>query len=242
MVSNRERGQAIVELVLVTTVMFFLLVGALDLGRVFYAQIAVTDAAKEGALVASQGGTTTDVKTAAVNEAQGGFVSVIAANVTTATCPPRPNASTPPVTTSVAAPFRAITPLVAAILPSDGMVRASAISSCRYTPPLVLASVPPSAPPSAPASAPPSGPPPACPTVDFTAVSSANGGHPHWMDFTGAVTPSTSGWSWAWSGAFTASGQTQTRQDFPASGPVSITLTATKAACSPTITKTVTVP
>ena len=50
-------GQALVELALVTTVMFLLLVGALDLGRVFYGQIVVTDAAKEGALVASQGGT-----------------------------------------------------------------------------------------------------------------------------------------------------------------------------------------
>lgn len=52
---NQPPGSGLVELALVVPVLLFLLVGALDLGRVFYSQIAVTDAAKEGALVASQG-------------------------------------------------------------------------------------------------------------------------------------------------------------------------------------------
>src|SRR3954454_163858 len=81
---DSSRGQALVELALVTTVMLLLLVGALDLGRVFYGQIAVTDAAKEGALVASQGGTYTASVGAAVTEANGGFVQVSAPNVTVA--------------------------------------------------------------------------------------------------------------------------------------------------------------
>ena len=106
--ARHTRGEALVELALVTTTLIFLLVGALDLGRVFYGQIAVTDAAKEGALVASQGGTkdpnpnatcnptTNTIMCAVVSEAKGGMVEVVPANVTASTCPATPTSSTPP--------------------------------------------------------------------------------------------------------------------------------------------------
>src|SRR3954447_20899578 len=136
---NSEQGQALVELALVTVVMLLLLVGALDLGRVFYGQIAVTDAAKEGALVASQGGTYTDSVGAAVTEAKGGIVQVATANVTVAptTIPNKPcgdtaSSTTPPVTVTVKAPFTAITPIVGAILSGNGgFVTASVTTPCR---------------------------------------------------------------------------------------------------------------
>ena len=137
-------GQALVELALVTTVMFLLLVGALDLGRVFYGQIVVTDAAKEGALVASQGGTYTDSVGSAVTAAKGGFVQVSAPNVTVAptTIPNKPcgdaaSSTTPPVTVTVKAPFTAITPIVSAILSGNGgFLTATATTPCRYLPAL----------------------------------------------------------------------------------------------------------
>jgi Flp pilus assembly protein TadG len=46
---KREEGQSLVELVLVLPVLLIILAGLLDLGRLYYAYVAVTDAAAEGA-------------------------------------------------------------------------------------------------------------------------------------------------------------------------------------------------
>ena len=43
-----EKGQNLVELALLLPFMLIILIGVLDLGRVFFAQIAVTNAAREG--------------------------------------------------------------------------------------------------------------------------------------------------------------------------------------------------
>ena len=63
--------------------MLFLLLGALDLGRVFYANITVASAAKEAALARINGRRTTGAAAAAVNESRGGFVTVATTDVTT---------------------------------------------------------------------------------------------------------------------------------------------------------------
>ena len=47
---ERTRGQSLVEFALVLPIMLLLLAGAIDLGRLFYAYVAVENAAKEGAL------------------------------------------------------------------------------------------------------------------------------------------------------------------------------------------------
>jgi Flp pilus assembly protein TadG len=47
---GRTRGQSLVEFALVLPIMLLLLAGAIDLGRLFYAYVAVENAAKEGAL------------------------------------------------------------------------------------------------------------------------------------------------------------------------------------------------
>jgi Flp pilus assembly protein TadG len=77
---DRGAGQAFVELALILPVLLALLLGALDLGRVFYAAITVENAAKEAALRASEGNS--DWAAAAVNESRGGFVTIAAGNVT----------------------------------------------------------------------------------------------------------------------------------------------------------------
>lgn len=131
-----RRGQALVELALILPVLLLLLVAALDLGRVFYSKIAVTNAAKEGALVASQGASSSDVTTAVMTEAKGGFVEISAANVTATVCPDNPNGATPPVTVTAEAPFHVLTPFVTGFLgSSDPMIGATATARCRYTPP-----------------------------------------------------------------------------------------------------------
>src|SRR3954454_12783650 len=49
-----QRGQSLVELALIAPIMMIVLAAALDLGRLFYSQITVTNAAREGALAAAQ--------------------------------------------------------------------------------------------------------------------------------------------------------------------------------------------
>ena len=111
------------ELALVTPILLVLLLGAVDLGRLFYAQITVTNAAREGAMVAaitpgsfSAGAacdaTSNAVTCAATREGQGGFVTVTAADVAM-TCNPscaRTYGNT--VTVTVTGHFQLLTPLM----------------------------------------------------------------------------------------------------------------------------------
>ena len=48
-----SRGQSLVELALITPLMLLLLLAAIDLGRLFYAQITIANSAREGAMVAA---------------------------------------------------------------------------------------------------------------------------------------------------------------------------------------------
>ena len=47
---GRSRGQSLVELALILPIFLLLISGAVDLGRLFYAYVAIVDASKEGAL------------------------------------------------------------------------------------------------------------------------------------------------------------------------------------------------
>ena len=64
------------------------------------------------------------------------------------------------------------------------------------------------------------------------------------MDLAGSISPSSGGWSWtwAWMGGVMASGQTVDTGDFPAAGPVRVTLTASNGSCSVSAIQTVNVP
>jgi hypothetical protein len=50
---DQERGQSMIELALSFTVLLFLLMGVVDLGRAFFALSAMRDAAQEGAVFGS---------------------------------------------------------------------------------------------------------------------------------------------------------------------------------------------
>ena len=109
--------------------MLFLLLGALDLGRVFYANITVSSAAKEAALRASEGHP--DGATAAVRESEGGFVVIDARNVTTVYSDSTNQCSDTAsfgatVTATVTAPFAAITPYVGAVVGGQTVTLTSA--------------------------------------------------------------------------------------------------------------------
>src|SRR6478672_9503773 len=106
--ASRSQGQAIVELALILPIFLILLASALDLGRLFYAQISINDAAREAALEASEHPTSFIANTActsankddnrvmfrATNEARGSFVTVapsdVALTCSTNPCPTAP--------------------------------------------------------------------------------------------------------------------------------------------------------
>ncbi len=321
----RSRGQSLVELALIAPVFLLLLLSAIDLGRLLYSQITITNAAKEGALVASQGGTfqsnspcsdTNTVMCGVLTEAQGGFVEVQQTRVglSPATCDPNamypPSGVPPTVTVTVTSPFRVVTPIIGSIVGNNLVLGAEADAQCLVVPAVTYPELPaPTAafvanPMSGPApltvdfdasaSASPGatitsyswsfgatgvtaskdytaagsyavtltvtdsrgqtdtdvqiitvtggGPPPTCPTVTFTATDKSNRSHPHRMDLDGSVSDSSNGWTWVWSGAATGTGKSLNNYDFTAGGLQSVTLTATKAACSITTTQTVAVP
>jgi PKD repeat protein len=146
----------LVELALIAPVFLLLLLTAIDLGRLLYSQVTITNAAKEAALVASQGGTyqnnqpcgpTNTVMCGALTEAQGGFVEVDKARVslTPATCVPNamyPPGGPPTVTVSVSAPFRVVTPIIGQIVGSNLVLSATADAECLVVPQVTFPSLP----------------------------------------------------------------------------------------------------
>jgi Flp pilus assembly protein TadG len=119
----RTRGQALVELAIVLPVLLLLMLAALDLGRIFYARIAVENAAREGALEASINpssyasgqacSASNRIVCAATNEAaNGAFVVVAPADVTRTCTNDCSKAFGARVTVSVTGHFRLITPIM----------------------------------------------------------------------------------------------------------------------------------
>ena len=122
-----SRGQAIVELALILPVMLTLFASALDLGRLYYSQITIANAAKEGALEASRNPTSFDstrgcdattnrVICLVVNEAKGSLISIVPSDVALA-CSPSPCPASPvignTVGITVTSHFSLVSPLLA---------------------------------------------------------------------------------------------------------------------------------
>jgi hypothetical protein len=77
------RGQSLVEFALVLSVLLLILWGVFDLGRVFYAYITITNAAREGAYYGSMHAEDhAGIIARVVSEAQGSGVTLSAADIT----------------------------------------------------------------------------------------------------------------------------------------------------------------
>jgi hypothetical protein len=154
-----------------------LFASALDLGRVFYSQITIDNAAKEGALEAGRNPTQFDntkpcdpktnrVICLVINEAKGSFYTISPADVSL-TCSVMPCPADPvvgnTVTVSVVGHFSLITPILAIFTGGQDLtLHASATAQVGV------------APYPAPASAVPSDPPSASPSTDPSASPSAS--------------------------------------------------------------------
>ncbi|MBO9370827.1 MAG: pilus assembly protein [Chloroflexi bacterium] len=112
---RKQRGQSLVEFALVLPLLILLLGGVLELGRLFFAYVAVTDAAAEGATYASiYPRATIHQITERAQAASGGLIQLDPSMVQVQ----RPVLTAgAPITVTVTYPFRLITPLLGDLVP-----------------------------------------------------------------------------------------------------------------------------
>lgn len=153
---QRTRGQSLVEFALVLPVFVLLLATALDLGRVFYAQISLANAAREAAFQAAETPTSFQANTAcpaapaspdnnlvmcrALFEAQGSFTTVSPADVTLACSPSCTAAQGNTATVTVQGQFQFVTPILA---PFFGGTQTLTLASTATAQMLVMPTRPP---------------------------------------------------------------------------------------------------
>jgi Flp pilus assembly protein TadG len=143
-----RRGQALVEMALVTPVLLLLLAGAIDLGRAWYSQITIVNAAREGALEAAHnpdlyqaGQPCSDanmVVCRAMREAEGSFVTVEAADVSmtcNAACVEGTSAAPNTASVRVEGEFSLLTPILTWVFGGQTVtIDAVATATIRMTP------------------------------------------------------------------------------------------------------------
>ncbi len=143
---EHSRGQSLVELALILPVLLVLIAATLDLGRVFYSQITIANAAREGAMQAADtpssflvnqacNKTTNKVMCRVINEAKGSFVSVAPTDVSLACTPACTTGIGNTVTVSVNGHFSLITPLLAGFLGGQNLTLTSTAAAQIVTEP-----------------------------------------------------------------------------------------------------------
>jgi PKD repeat protein len=235
--ASRSQGQAIVELALILPIFLILVASALDLGRLFYSQISVNDAAREAALEASQNPTSFIANTActsankesnrvmcrATNEARGSFVTIAPADVTmacsTSPCPAAPIMGQT-VSVTVTGHFRLITPLLAVFFGGQNTTFASTASAQLLATPVAV-TVP-------------------GPVASFT-VDHDTGLTPLAVTVSDTSTGSGLAWGWAFGDGTTYVGRTPPAHTYAASGIFTITLTVSNLGGTSVATHNITV-
>jgi len=151
---SHSRGQSIVELALILPVLMLLVASALDLGRMFYSQVTITNAAREGAYEAAYGPSSftanapcnkvsNRVMCRVLSEAKGSFVQVAKADVAVACSPSCAEAIGNTVTVTVNGHFTLLTPIMAPFLGGNNVVLTSTATAQIITDPPVAAAVAP---------------------------------------------------------------------------------------------------
>ena len=122
-----EKGQSLLEFALIVPILLVILAGVLDLGRLYYAYVSVTDAAAEGASYAAihpQANARAEVLQRA-QEASGALVQIDPTMVQI-DCPAI--AAGAPITVTVSYSFTVATPLLNVIVPT-GELRLRAVAT-----------------------------------------------------------------------------------------------------------------
>jgi Flp pilus assembly protein TadG len=125
---RKQVGQSLVEFALLLPILLLILAGVLDLGRMFYSYVAVTDAAAEGASYAAIYPNDTTGILDRVQSASGGLV-VIDRSLVSVSCPSCPTIATGDrITVTVVYSYTLATPFISAIVPG-GALMLNAVSS-----------------------------------------------------------------------------------------------------------------
>jgi Flp pilus assembly protein TadG len=187
---SRSRGQSIVELALILPVLMLLVASTLDLGRMFYSQVTITNAAREGAYEAAYSptsfqanavcnSTTNRVMCRVLSEAKGSFVQVAKADVSLTCSSGCAKGIGSSVTVTVLGHFKLLTPIMAPFLGGSDVVLKSTASAQIITEPPIVAALPTATPTPTPTASPtpsptpspvPTGVPTAAPTPTPTPV------------------------------------------------------------------------
>jgi hypothetical protein len=193
---RRSRGQSLVEFALVLPVFLVFLAAALDLGRVFYANITLNNAAREGAFQAAItpalyqedqacNQATNRVVCRIQNETQGSMITVAPTDIdmscSVAGCADAPGSL---VTVEVRGTFRLVTPLLSFIFGGQDLdLTSSAIAQIEYLPDPNTATLPPG------------------PVAAFTADDPTNDTAPWTVSFdSSASTGDPTDWNWDFDG------------------------------------------
>jgi len=116
---ERERGQGLVEFAILLPFLLIVLAGALDLGRMYYVSIALTDAAGEGAAYAAIYPDDLAQVAQRAQDATSGMVSIDASLVQV----DAPVIATgAPITVTVGYTFTMFTPVMNAIVPGGALM------------------------------------------------------------------------------------------------------------------------
>lgn len=119
-----EHGQALVEMALVLPLFFLLLFGVIEMGRIGYAYITISNAAREGGRVATIGGTDSEINTSVQNAATSLDPASLVINIT-------PNQalrlSGQGVTIQVSYPVQLVIPIISAVIPNPVVVSSSIV-------------------------------------------------------------------------------------------------------------------
>jgi Flp pilus assembly protein TadG len=122
---GKEKGQSLVEVALVIPIMLLILAGVLDLGRLYYVTVAITDAAAEGAAYAAIHPSDADGVVDRAQTASSELVQIDPGQVTY-DCPTITAGAT--VTVTVGYDFTVATPAINAMVP-DGVLRLRGIAA-----------------------------------------------------------------------------------------------------------------
>lgn len=91
---RRERGAVAVEMAIVLPLLLLIIAGMIDLGRLFFVQTMVTNAAREGARMKALGYNNTDATTRVTNSSPGLAALGGPVTVTYVACPSSPTPTT----------------------------------------------------------------------------------------------------------------------------------------------------
>lgn len=116
---REQKGQALVEMALVIPLFFILLFGVIEMGRIGYAYITVSNAARAGARLATTGGTDQEIRAAVFEAAPSLNPSELTIQIT-------PNESSRQsgqgVTVEVTYPVELVIPIISNVIPNPIVV------------------------------------------------------------------------------------------------------------------------